>query len=229
MQIIAGSGALETSAVHFFYSFVYFFIYSYFYLFFLCIGAKLTKIIFAVWETDVSWHNGDPICGPLKPLNTIVLCDVRRISRGPSIGPPWCREMLVSRTTIRLINIFFQNGVGCFCQRYMIMWSILLWLCWAYHHVDHMIMIMSNIFWVLWPEWYLCIRWFIITEIAYHVFICRIIFFFVCRFLCTTRNYWVFTILHFLAPEFSGKRNYAQIWASWYGVMSLHQISSEWS
>ena len=37
-----------------------------------------------------------------EPFNT----DVRGVSRGPSIGPPWCRETPVSRTAISLIGIY---------------------------------------------------------------------------------------------------------------------------
>ena len=42
---------------------------------FICImvSVRLEKLIFSVIQTDVSRRNGDPIKGPLKHLNTIVL------------------------------------------------------------------------------------------------------------------------------------------------------------
>ena len=36
---------------------------------------------------------------------------VRGVSGGPWIGPPWCRQMLVSRTAIRLIFVVFLGWI----------------------------------------------------------------------------------------------------------------------
>ena len=47
---------------------------------------------------------------PLKPLNTILLCDVRGVSGGFLIGPSSChgvQETLVSRTVISMVGFAF--------------------------------------------------------------------------------------------------------------------------
>ena len=46
-----------------------------------------------------------PFLYPLNPLNMIVLW-CTGVSGGPSIGPPWCRETLVSRTAVSLSERF---------------------------------------------------------------------------------------------------------------------------
>ena len=45
---------------------------------------------------------------PLKPLNTIMLWWSEGFQDGSSIGSPWCLEMPVSRTTVRLIAVVFR-------------------------------------------------------------------------------------------------------------------------
>ena len=59
-------------------------------------------------ETSGSRHNGNPIKGPLKNLNTIVLSWSKGFQRGPKLGPRWCRDTPVSRTAIRLIVVNFK-------------------------------------------------------------------------------------------------------------------------
>ena len=58
----------------------------------------------AVRESSVYRHNRGVIKGSIKPLNTIVFWWSAGF-RGPSIGLPWCRETLVSRTAIRQIAV----------------------------------------------------------------------------------------------------------------------------
>ena len=47
-----------------------------------------------------------PLGTPLNP-SIRLCCDVRGVTGVPSIGPPWCREMLISRTAISLSVTFF--------------------------------------------------------------------------------------------------------------------------
>ena len=54
---------------------------------------------------------GAQLRAPLKPLNTIDCCDVRGASGGPWISPPWCQQMPVSQTAIRLTGDIWQSDV----------------------------------------------------------------------------------------------------------------------
>ena len=56
------------------------------------------------WRLSAQWGT---IKGPLKPLNTIVLWWYEGFPERPSIGPPWCRETLVSLTAVHLIAVVF--------------------------------------------------------------------------------------------------------------------------
>ena len=60
-----------------------------------------TVPIFAVRETDVSWHNGGTSVAPLKPLRVDsvlgALSSLRGLREAPEV-PPLCRETSVSRT-----------------------------------------------------------------------------------------------------------------------------------
>ena len=60
-------------------------------------------------EAHASRHNGGLIEDILKPLNVIMLCDIRGTSGGPSIQPSWCRGTLVS--LLRLIVVVFHIAI----------------------------------------------------------------------------------------------------------------------
>ena len=45
-------------------------------------GSRLRNLTFGVLEVGVSRHNGGPVKAPLKDLNMVECCDVRKVS-GP--------------------------------------------------------------------------------------------------------------------------------------------------
>ena len=47
------------------------------------------------------------------PLKNIVLWCTGEFQCGPQLGPPWCREMPVSRTAVRLIAVVFPDRTSC--------------------------------------------------------------------------------------------------------------------
>ena len=68
------------------------------------------------WENS-QWMSGTltsfGIMGPqsraaLTPLNTTMLCDVRRDSERLSISPPWCRQNCESGNTVEMETSFSQ-------------------------------------------------------------------------------------------------------------------------
>ena len=63
---------------------------------------------------------GSQLGAPLKPLNILVVCCTGDF-RGHLIGPPWCRETLVSRMDVAfLVNLnwiwFYWKYSFCFCK-----------------------------------------------------------------------------------------------------------------
>ena len=48
---------------------------------------RLDKLIFAVREAGVSWHDGGPIKGPHLSSLIRQCCDVRGASEDPQLGP----------------------------------------------------------------------------------------------------------------------------------------------
>ena len=66
------------------------------------------KNTLAAWEAQASRRDRGTTEVPLKTLDTIVCCDVRRVSGGLLIGPPWCQSLLDSCTHCRIVVI--QSG-----------------------------------------------------------------------------------------------------------------------
>ena len=57
---------------------------------------SLKKLIFIVWETNFSRHNGGSIKGSLKPLNTIVLWCIGGFSGALNFSPMMPRDYSLS-------------------------------------------------------------------------------------------------------------------------------------
>ena len=70
-------------------------------------GAISNSVCYCCWKSrNDSRHNGGPIEDLLKPLNTIVFCDVMRGFRGALNWSPRCRETSVSRTAICCLYMY---------------------------------------------------------------------------------------------------------------------------